>query len=170
MKTNDTRYMQQIMSVIAANDPDTFKAIEAADWQVTIVDTPRDLLSLALNPNVNPFEIVMLMVDLSKATGITLIPREDTPPGGISAGNPTWLNRPYIEENAAISNVTGPEYGALTLVHEFTHHNGELEEGPAYDADIAFALKMGHLALAAQEREDKAVVTGEGERLLDRVS
>jgi hypothetical protein len=154
MRTNDSRYMQPVMSEIAHSDPETFRAMVADNgWYVTVIDRPQDLTVVA--ERVDPGAAYQLMRSLGSANAITVSPVESVP---AKLRGQTWLNRPYIAEEAAETGVEAVKFAAMVLVHEWAHHLGELEEGPAYDAGIEFARKMGEPLIVANQHETKRQV------------
>jgi hypothetical protein len=147
MRVNDSKYFQPIMSIIAHADPATFKAMQSADWPVTVVDGAKDLIPVALTTDLG--YALMLEQNLAVANGVTIVLAPDTTPGEAAAikakigNNPTYINRPYIAIAAEDLGVPAEQFAASTMVHEFHHHNGEQAEPPAYDAAAEFARKMG---------------------------
>jgi hypothetical protein len=147
MKTNDTEYIQPALGIIAHYDPDTFKAMNAADWYISVVDEPDDLAPLI--PHIGLGEAYGLVQSLSNANGVTIVPNKgETDVPAWAARRPTWINRDNLREDAANGGFNEARYLAYTLVHEFVHHNGVQDEPTAYDAGKAFALRMGDTVLA----------------------
>lgn len=162
MQTNDTEYIQRAMSVIAHADPELFKAIDTADWTVTVVDGPEDVLPLV--KTAGPEIVAKLMESLAVANGVTLVLAPGEQPASEEAPLiwNTWLNRPYINSEAESYGSSPAYYAAEVTVHEFAHHNGEMREMNAYDAGIAFARKMGKPEIVlTQERKKKIVAANE---------
>lgn len=157
MRTNDSRYMQPIMAEIAHADPATFKRMEAADWLVTVVDGPEDLELLARE---NPGAAYSLASALGRANGVTVVAihGEPVPTEIAQVYRNTWLNRPYINDEAEQHGVSPVKYAADILVHEFAHREDYADEPAAYDAGIAFARKMGEPVIAMAQTKTKAEV------------
>jgi hypothetical protein len=153
VETNDSTWMEPVLSVVRHTDPELFKAIRAAQWTVTVVDGPDDLAYLL--PLVGFPDVMSLMKQLAVADGVTGQVVPELP--AVMRGN-TWLNRPYISDRANGLDVPLAHYAADVLIHEYAHHAGAATEPPAYAAGHAFALKMGDPAIARESDETLAFV------------
>jgi hypothetical protein len=150
--------MQPIMAEIANADPETFKRIHAADdWEVTVIDDPTDLLPLI---KANPPVGMAILDGMGQANGMTIVSTDDTPvpPEFKGVYRNTWLNRPYINAEAASYDVSPVKYAADILVHEFAHREDYAEEPEAYDAGIEFARKMGEPVIMHAQNNTKTEV------------
>lgn len=152
MRTNNSAWIQPVMSLIAHTDPGLFRKIDASDWYVTVARGPDDLDPLLKRYGYGA--AISLARVLDTAAGVTADLAE-------VAGRPTWLNVPGIEEDARYLGVTVTQYAAATLVHEWVHHDGENTEAPAYDRETEFSVRMGlpALAMANQQLKQRALMT-----------
>lgn len=148
METNDSTWMQPVLSVVRHANPELFKAISAADWTVTVIDEPDDLLYLL--PLVDFQDFTGLLNSLSRSDGVTGQNVPELP--AVMRGN-TWLNRPYISNRANGLDVPMAHFAAMVLVHEYAHHTGADTEPPAYAAGHAFAVEMGDPAITRDSDE-----------------
>jgi hypothetical protein len=148
VETNDSTWMEPVLSVVGHTDEGLFKAINAAQWTVTVVDKPEDLMYLL--PLVGFPDVMSLLSSLSRSDGVTAQNMPEVQ--AVLRGN-TWLNRMYINASAETIGVSPVHYAADVLVHEFAHHNGAYTEPPAYAAGHAFAMEMGDPAIARDSDE-----------------
>jgi hypothetical protein len=152
MHTNDSTWMQPVLDVIKAADPDLFGKIDAADWTVTVVDEPDDLDYLL--PKLDFGSYMSILSSLARANGVTVL---NTPQAPAALRGRTWLNRSFISEEARSIKVPPFKFAAYTVVHEFTHWAGADTEAPAYAAGREFALKMSEPSIA--KRSDQTLET-----------
>jgi|ERR1700691_237633 len=148
IRTNDTRWLQPALSVIAGTDPDLFRQVQATDWTVTVVDAPGDLDKLRERVPFGTY--AMIMSGLAHANAITVVNTPEVPP--VLRGK-TWINRANVNHDAEGNHVDTVRYLAYILAHEFAHKQGEYTEPPAYAAGRAFAVKMGDPAIVQMSDE-----------------
>jgi hypothetical protein len=141
------------MDVIARADPGLFKAMQADDWPVIVIDEPDDLLPLI--PRVGFGQVLAMAEGLKRANGLTGLHTPDLP--ALLRGT-TLINRGNLRPDAKASGYDETRYLAYTLAHEYDHHVHDSDEPEAYAAGKTFALKMGDQDIARGSDETEARV------------
>jgi hypothetical protein len=177
MHVKDSARLQQALSLIAYYDPATMARMQASNWTVHVVAEPDDLeplFNLARNGQIKFGMLAALghSLTLPSTMGITVnavrpgTSRSDIPPALLDQ---TWVAWPQVNEGALEFETSVARTAAMVLVHEFQHYLG-YGEGPAYDAGVTFARKMGETKMAySQARDKKLSLKDEAEmqRLID---
>lgn len=158
MHTNDSKWLQPVLSTIANYDPGLAAEIHQSDATITIVSDPWTML-MGLVTKLPMAMAQAMLQSMANASGLTVRPPQDaaeaaeTPELAPVYGD-VWLRRDAIEDSARSLGVSWEHFAAATLVHEWKHHNG-YGETEGYDAGAEFARRMGDETLAKAEEDTK---------------
>lgn len=151
MQSNDPSYTDPALEVIREDDPDTYRRMQRAPWQVRPVPPGE------YPPGMDEMNASMFGITLGQ-TG-----RENTGEGEI-----TWLNEDLMSGYARDTGLPIAFAVAETMVHEFAHTEteGSQDERGAFRTELGFARRAGFPQSVIREIEHDAAqeihMTGEG--------
>jgi hypothetical protein len=177
MRIKDSARLQPALSLIAYYDPGLFARMQASNWTVHVMAGPDDLeplFNLARNGQIELSMLAAMGESLTSPSvmGLTVnAVRRGTSRADIPSAllDQTWLAWPQVSEATLQFETSAARVAAMVLVHEFQHYLG-YGEGPAYDAGMAFARKMGENKMADSQARDKQLSLreeAEMQRLID---
>lgn len=156
MRTNNSRYMQEVLSTMANYDHELAAKIWNSDAVITVVDTPEQMFEDALK-RVQPMLAMALTQNMGGSSGLTIRPdprTKDFAPEMLPVSGDIWLRSDAIEMEAEHADTTWQKEAVATLAHEWKHHEG-YNEAEGYDAGAAMARLMGEETMARHEEETK---------------
>ena len=156
MRTNNSRYMQEVLSTMANYDLELAAKIWNSDAVITVVDNPMQMLEDAMK-RVQPMLAMSLVKHMGGASGLTIRPDpriKDIAPEMLPVSGDIWLRSDAIEMEAEHADTTWQKSAVATLAHEWKHHEG-YNEAEGYDAGAAMARLMGEETMARHEEEIK---------------
>ena len=74
MRTNNSRYMQEVLSTMANYDHELAAKIWNSDAVITVVDNPMQMLEDAMKRRVQPMLAMALVQNMGGASGLTIRP------------------------------------------------------------------------------------------------
>lgn len=157
MRTNNSRYMQEVLSTMANYDHELAAKIWNSDVVITVVDNPMQMLEDAMKRRVQPMLAMALVQNMGGASGLTIRPdprTKDIAPEMLPVSGDIWLRSDAIEMEAEHADTTWQKSAVATLAHEWKHHEG-YNEAEGYDAGAAMARLMGEETMARHEEETK---------------
>lgn len=148
MQINKNRedLLKPVFDLIREYAPNTYEAMEAAYWPVTMVMNSRDWDDIA--GQLPPGALNYLTSTLASSLGVTCQPWDDLP--ATPMDNRSWLNGSMIALQALQNGWNAVKLAAVVLVHEWTHRRG-YGEREAYAASAKFARTIGEEAMAKEE-------------------
>lgn len=159
MKTNNKTWLTPALRLVKRYAPNTYEAMLNADWKVTVVESEKDLFTIA--GILHPWTLAELIEGINDGLAVTIAKTEDAPawvaepPKALN--HTTWMNVRSIYGQAHHAGVDPVCLAASVLVHEWWHRRG-YGERKAYDAGTSFALKMGQPRIARLSEKTKAKV------------